>query len=59
MRAALQAHEPGPAPSLETVVARLGQITAGAMGIEPVASGAERRRTRRRSGTLSAYTKSR
>jgi 5-methyltetrahydrofolate--homocysteine methyltransferase len=51
MAAALEAHEPGAAPSLETVVARLGQITPGAMGAEATSTGAERRRTRRRSGT--------
>jgi 5-methyltetrahydrofolate--homocysteine methyltransferase len=54
MAAALEAHQPREAPSLETVVARLGPITAGAMGAEPASTGAERRRSRRRSGTPSA-----
>ena len=30
MRAALKAHSPGSAPSLETIIERLGQISRGA-----------------------------
>jgi 5-methyltetrahydrofolate--homocysteine methyltransferase len=51
IRAALEAHEPGPVPSLDEVVARLGQISNGAReqgGILPSAPDGGRRRNRRR-----------
>ncbi len=58
MHAALEAHEPGAAPTLESVVARLGPISNGAQGLtalgyldlgpDEAASGARRRGGRRR-----------
>ncbi|MEX0923083.1 MAG: betaine--homocysteine S-methyltransferase [Rhodovibrionaceae bacterium] len=48
MRAALEAHEPGAAPSIETIVAELGPISYGAEGKEVVRSGEGRRGERRR-----------
>lgn len=57
MRAALEGYEPGEPPSLETIVARLGDISAGAAGRGPLgdrpsgqageARGGRRRRGRR------------
>ena len=57
MRAALEGYEPGEPPSLETIVARLGDISAGAAGRGPLgdrpsgqageARGGRRRRSRR------------
>lgn len=57
IRAALDAHEPGPPPSLEEVVNRLGQISNGAReqgGILPSAPDGGRRRNRRRGGGAEA-----
>jgi 5-methyltetrahydrofolate--homocysteine methyltransferase len=53
IRAALEAHVPGPPPTLEEVVSRLGQISNGAReqgGILPAAPDGGRRRNRRRGG---------
>jgi len=57
IRVALDAHEPGPAPTLDEVVARLGQISNGAReqgGILPPAADAGRRRKRRRGAAAEA-----
>ena len=48
MRAALEAHEPGDAPSIEAIVAALGPISYGAEGKQPEPSGDGRRGERRR-----------
>lgn len=48
MRAALQDHEPGEAPSIEAIVAALGPISYGAEGKQTPASGEGRRSDRRR-----------
>jgi 5-methyltetrahydrofolate--homocysteine methyltransferase len=53
IRAALEAHVPGPPPTLDEVVARLGQISNGARqqgGILPASPDGGRRRNRRRGG---------
>ena len=53
MRAALETHEPGPLPSLESVTERLGEVSRGAAagGTTPeAAAAAGRRRGRRRAG---------
>jgi methionine synthase I (cobalamin-dependent) len=56
IRAALEAHEPGPAPTLEEVVARLGQISNGAREqggiLQPPVD--NRRRNRRRGAAAEA-----
>ncbi|SMF53894.1 5-methyltetrahydrofolate--homocysteine methyltransferase [Tistlia consotensis] len=49
MRSALEASEPGPAPSVEEVVAALGSVSAGGLGQAP-GEGAGRRGGRRRRG---------
>ena len=57
IRAALEVHEPGPAPTLDEVVARLGQISNGAReqgGILPSPADGGRRRNRRRGGVAEA-----
>ena len=57
IRAALEAHEPGPVPTLDEVVARLGQISNGARqqgGILPAAPDGGRRRNRRRGAAAEA-----
>ncbi|MEX0808610.1 MAG: betaine--homocysteine S-methyltransferase [Dongiaceae bacterium] len=57
IRAALEAHETAPPPTLDEIVARLGQISNGARALgggEPdplLADSANRRRSRRRRGT--------
>ena len=48
MRAALEAHEPGEAPSIETIVQELGPISRGAEGKPAPGSGESRRGERRR-----------
>ncbi len=48
MRAALEAHQPGEPPSIETIIAELGPISYGAEGKEAVPSGDGRRGERRR-----------
>lgn len=47
MRAALEAHEPGERPSVETVVSRLGEVSNLARGEKPAESSRQGRRRRR------------
>ena len=47
MRASLDAHTPGPAPSIETVIARLGEVSDLARGTDAAAEAGGRRRRRR------------
>jgi 5-methyltetrahydrofolate--homocysteine methyltransferase len=50
MRRALEAHTPGPPPDMDTIVARLGQISGGArkqLGGEPGGEAGGGRRGRR------------
>ena len=52
MRAALETHEPGPAPDLETITSRLGAVSQGAeSGDATPTPSRERRRGRRRGAT--------
>ncbi|MEX1107359.1 MAG: methionine synthase, partial [Dongiaceae bacterium] len=57
IRAALEAHEAAPPPTLDEIVARLGQISNGARALggglpDPLlADSNNRRRSRRRRGT--------
>lgn len=55
MRAALDAHQPGSPPSVESITARLGPLTAGAAGAlsgEKPSSGGRRERRRERTGDV-------
>jgi 5-methyltetrahydrofolate--homocysteine methyltransferase len=47
MRAALDSHERGEAPSIDTVIARLGAVSDLARGIDKTADGGGRKRRRR------------
>ncbi|MEM7497444.1 MAG: betaine--homocysteine S-methyltransferase [Pseudomonadota bacterium] len=49
MRAALEAHEPGERPSLETIRERIGEFSSASDGTGEDAGGESRRRRRRRS----------
>ena len=50
MRAALEAHTPGPRPDLDTIRARIGEFSSASDGTEPAESGETRRARRRRRG---------
>lgn len=47
MRAAMDAHQPGPSPTIETVVERLGEVSDLAKGVDAAAEAGSRRRRRR------------
>ena len=47
---ALKDYQPGPRPGREDIVARLGELAAGADALERAAGGGERRERRRRRG---------